>query len=131
MNVRQNFAFQSRFQLPLALLGVREDTAFAEIGEAGLRVRFGPWAISTPARNLAGAEVTGPYSAIKAIGVRLSLRDRGLTFGTSTARGVCVRFREPVRGSEPLGLLRHPGLTLTLERPDEFAQHVQSTIARP
>jgi hypothetical protein len=29
--------------------------------------------------------------------VRLSLVDRGLTFGSTVARGVCLRFREPAR----------------------------------
>ena len=56
--------------------------------------------------------------AVKALGVRLSLADRGLTFGSTAAGGVCVEFTHPRRGIEPFGLLRHPGLTLTVADPD-------------
>ncbi len=90
----------------------------------GLRVRLGPWLVTTPLSNLAGAEVVGPFSALRGLGVRLSLADRGLTFGTTTERGVCLRFREPVRGIDPWGLLRHPGLTVTVAEPDLVADAV-------
>ncbi|MBB4689106.1 hypothetical protein [Amycolatopsis jiangsuensis] len=91
----------------------------------GLRVRFGPWLVTTPLTNLAGAEVTGPLRAVRALGVRLSLSDRGLTFGTSTENAVCLRFREPVPGIEPWGLLKHPNLTVTCARPELVALAVQ------
>jgi hypothetical protein len=91
--------------------------------EAGrLAVRFGPWRCETDLANVAGTEVTGPYRPVRAIGARLSLKDRGLTFGTNAERGVCVRFREPVRGLEPTGRLRHPGLTVTVEDVDGLAR---------
>ncbi|TDC58800.1 hypothetical protein E1281_00440 [Actinomadura sp. KC345] len=99
---------------PLALLGIRPDTCGLVITSDELLVRFGPWKVRSPLENVAGAEVSGPYSAWKAIGVRLSLADGGLTFGSSSEQGVCIRFHRPVPGSEPTGLLRHKGLTLTL-----------------
>ena len=40
---------------------------------------------------------------------------RGKTFGTTTDGGVCITFDNPVRGLDPLGVLRHPGLTVTVE----------------
>jgi hypothetical protein len=100
-----------------------------ELDADGLRVRLGPWLVTTPLRNLAGAEVVGPFSAFRAIGVRLSLADRGLTFGTTTERGVCLRFHEPVPGIEPWGLLRHPGLTVTVAEPDLVAAAVNKIVA--
>ncbi|MFB4313855.1 hypothetical protein [Actinomadura sp. 21ATH] len=114
---RYGFAFDRRFARPLALLGIRPDTCRLLLAPGGLCVRFGPWTVRTPLDNIAGAETTGPYSAWKAIGPHLSLADRGLTFGTSTAQGVCVRFHAPVTGLDPLGLLRHPGLTVTVSDP--------------
>ena len=92
-----------------------------ELDTDGLRVRLGPWTVSTPLENLAGADVTGPYRPLRALGVRLSLADHGLTFGTTTERGLCVRFRTPVRGIDPLGLLRHPSLTATVVEPGLIA----------
>jgi hypothetical protein len=95
----------------------------------GLRVRLGPWLVSTPLSNLAGAEATGPYRAVRALGVRLSLSDRGLTFGTTTKGGVCLRFHEPVPGIDPWGRIRHPALTVTVSEPDLVAAAVNRIVA--
>ena len=85
-----------------------------------LSARFGPWRLSTPLENVAGTEVTGPYQLLKVIGPpHLSLRDRGLTFATNRQRGVCIRFRRPV------GLLRHPSLTVTVADPDALARALE------
>ncbi|TDB94812.1 hypothetical protein [Actinomadura sp. 7K534] len=111
---RYEFAFDDRLRRPLSLLGIRPDTCHALITASRLVVRFGPWTVRSPLENIAGAEVTGPYAAWKATGVRISWADRGLTLGTSAAQGVCIRFHRPIRGAEPTCLLRHPGLTLTL-----------------
>lgn len=82
-----------------------------------LDVRFGPWRVSTPLDNVAGAEVGGPYAAWKALGPRMSAADRGLTFGTSTAAGVCIRFHRPVRGLEPFRAAPAPGADRHRRRP--------------
>ncbi|MDQ7807951.1 hypothetical protein Q5425_29795 [Amycolatopsis sp. A133] len=108
------------------LLGPRSGL---ELDAAGLRVRFGPWRVETPLSNLAGAEATGPYHALRVFGVRLSLADRGLTFGTTTRGGVCLRFREPVAGLDPWGRLRHPGLTVTVSEPELVAEAVNRIVA--
>ena len=69
---------------------------------------------------------TGPYTAVKAIGARGSFADRGATFGTTTAGGVCVEFRDPVKILDPSGLVLHPGLTMTLQDLDEFEAAVRN-----
>ncbi|GLZ38009.1 hypothetical protein [Actinokineospora sp. NBRC 105648] len=116
------FAFDGRFRVPLGLVGVTPSTAWVRVADGGLQVRFGPWALATPLGNIAGTEVTGPFSVWRGIGTRLSLADRGLTFSTNVNAGLCVRFREPVPGLEPTGLLRHPGVTLTVADPDALAR---------
>jgi hypothetical protein len=90
-----------------------------------LAVSFGLWRVRTTAANIASVEVTGPFAAWKALGARLSLADRGLTFGTVATAGVCISFREPVAGIEPTGLLRHPNLTVTVARPDLLADRLR------
>ncbi len=109
-----DFAFDRRFMPLLLPLGVRPGHANADVGREHLLVRFGPWSVTTRLDNIVEATVSGPYAWYRAIGVRVSARDRGLTFGTNTQAGVCLRFRDPVRGLDPLGLVKHPGLTLTL-----------------
>lgn len=112
---------------PFGLHGAAD--ASVELDDDRLLVRFGYWSVCTPARNLAGAQVTGPFAAVTALGPRLSLADRGLTFGTSTEQGVCIRFHHPVPGIEPLGVLRHPGLTVTVDDPESLADAVERRAA--
>ncbi|TDC68697.1 hypothetical protein E1200_10855 [Actinomadura sp. GC306] len=126
---RYEFAFDERLRRPLSLLGIRPDTCHALITASRLVVRFGPWTVRSPLENIAGAEVTGPYAAWKATGVRISWADRGLTLGTSAAQGVCIRFHKPIRGAEPTGLLRHPGLTLTLADSPAAARRLEEIAA--
>jgi hypothetical protein len=84
-----------------------------------LRARFGSWHVKTPLANVRGAEITGPYRFIKTAGpARLAITDRALTFATNGKNGVRVEFHDPVRRMEPLGLLRHPELTVTVEDPE-------------
>ena len=85
------------------------------------------WQPNEPSWN--PSDQPGPFSAVKAVGPRLSLSDRGLTFGTSTAAGVCVRFREPVAGIEPLGLVKHPNLTMTVAEPELLVRLVEMISA--
>ncbi|VVJ18650.1 Uncharacterised protein [Amycolatopsis camponoti] len=101
-----------------------------ELDADGLRVRLGPWFVSTPLSNVAGAEASGPYHPLRGLGVRLSLADHGLTFGTTTEGGVCVRFHEPVPGIDPWGLIRHPGLTVTVAEPDLVAEAINRAVER-
>jgi hypothetical protein len=115
-----------------APLGVTPWTTGLDVADGDLRVRFGPWVLRTPLDNVAGAEVTGPYSFVKVAGPpRLSLRDRGLTFATSTRRGVCIRFRQPVSGVLPGGFVHHPGLTVTVEEPERLAQVLSQGLVGP
>ena len=93
-----------------------------------LTARFGPWCVRTPLTNVAELAITGPYAGWKVVGPpHLSFADRGLTFGTGTTRGVCIRFHEPVVGMEPTGRLRHPALTVTLRDPEHL---IATMVAR-
>jgi hypothetical protein len=92
--------------------------AYVEVDDTTFTARFGPWVVRTPLSNISGVSVTGPYATWKVIGPpRLSLADRGLTFATTDRQGLCIAFFEPVAGIEPMGRLRHPGLTVTVADP--------------
>jgi hypothetical protein len=111
------FAFDRAARFLLAPLGIRPATARVRVTKEVFEVDFGPWRLRTPAGNITAASVTGPYRWIKAVGPRLSLADRGVTFGTNGREGVCILFHEPVPSLDPLRLLRHPGATVTVEEP--------------
>jgi hypothetical protein len=79
--------------------GVRPAEARVTLGDGPdgeLDVVFG-WAhFHTPMANVASWRIEGPFRWIRAIGVRMSVRHRDLTFGGSHHGGVRIDFREPV-----------------------------------
>jgi hypothetical protein len=116
-------AFEPAFRLVDRALGVTEDRAYVEVDRHHLRVRFGPWSAEVPRDDVAAVDVTGPYHLAKVLGPpHLSLADRGVTFATNRRRGVCIRLSRPVPAIEPLGLLRHPSITVTVEDPDALVE---------
>lgn len=122
---RFEFAFEPRFRAWLLVQGVTPRTAWVTLSADTLVARFGPWVCEADRANVSGVELSGPYRWYRAIGARLSLADHGLTFGTTTAGGVCMTFHEPVKGLVPFGRLRHPGLTLTVQDRDRLASLLQ------
>jgi hypothetical protein len=114
------FAFEPRYRSLLALLGVTPGRASVSVTADGMRARFGWWTCETSLDNVRSAEVAGPYRWYRVIGARGSFVDRGLTFGTTTAAGVCITFHDPVTGLDPLGIVRHPGLTVTVADPQRL-----------
>ena len=96
----------------LLLFGVRPGNAYVDLGDEELDAHFGFFRIRTPTSNLASWRIEGPWLWITAIGVRMSIRHRDVTFGGTNRGGVRIDFREPVRG---LGRLRIPAVYLTVE----------------
>jgi hypothetical protein len=118
---RFQFAFTPRYQLAALPFGITPATAWIDVGLRDFKARFGPWRLGTTIANIEHVAITGPYHFVKTAGpARLAITDRGLTFATNGDRGVLLSFHTPVRGLEPLGLIRHPELTVTVAEVDEF-----------
>jgi hypothetical protein len=125
---RFNFAFAPRYRALSRPFGIKPENAWVEVSEKALEVRFGPWRLSTPLENVSDAAVTGPYAVWKTAGpARLAITDRGLTFATNGVRGVRITFRQPVRGIEPLGVIRHPELTVTVADVEALASLISAS----
>ena len=117
------FDFDPKYRGFLRLIGVKPSNSLATLtADDQLSVRFGRWRINTPLSNVAGTEVTENYFFARAIGIRGSLVDRGITFGTNTRRGACLKFHEPVA---VVGVRAHPGATLTLADVKGFLDAVE------
>lgn len=115
MPTRFPFRFDPTYRRLARPFGVTPDRAWVDLGEEEIEARYGPWRVRTSANNIAGAEVTGPYSLLKTAGpARLAITDRGLTFASNGVRGVCITFHSPVTGIDPFGRIRHPELTVTV-----------------
>lgn len=124
---RDSVRFAFRFDpaaKALLPLGIRPESCEVTLTADTFVARFGPFVVETPVANVADVATSGSFRTLKALGPRLSLADRGATFGTSAVGGVCVRFHEPVAGL--LGSWRpHTALTVTVDDPDGLATELR------
>ncbi len=108
------FRFDPRYRRAAMLFGITEAHTKITVDPDQLQVRFGAWHVRTPLANITSVAITGTYSFLKTAGPpHLSFSDKGLTFATNGDQGVCLEFAAPITGMDPLGLLKHPNLTLT------------------
>jgi hypothetical protein len=109
---------------------VTPSSAWLDVDEANLDAHFGPWRVVTPLANIRDVAETGPYAFFKTAGpARLAITDRGLTFATNGDRGVLISFRLPVRGLDPLGVVRHRELTVTVTEVSRLATLLRARLA--
>ncbi len=109
----QHFEYDldERFKAIWWPLGVRQGHGVTIDGDR-LTARYGHLTLRTPLDNVVGGHITERYRWWTAVGVRLSFADDGLTFGTSTRRGVCIHFADRVGGVIPTR--SHSALTVTV-----------------
>ncbi len=119
------FDFEPRYRWLLTPLGVRRGNSLVTVTADDFHAKFGRWDLRIPLANIAGYERSGDYKWFKAIGIRGSWVDHGLTFGSSTKQGVCLRFIEPIKAFIP-GMKPHPGLTVTVADTDGLAAALES-----
>lgn len=120
------FRFDRTFTPMLVAMGVRPDNSSVVLSDDDrVLVTFGRWKVDTPLSNIDCIELSGPYRWYRAIGVRGSRVDQGLTFGSTTAGGVCMTFHEPIPALLP-GMKHHPGLTVTVVDRDGLAAALES-----
>jgi hypothetical protein len=87
---------RSRLFLRIAF-GVRPESAWAEIRDDAVQVQFGRFGITTPLANAQRWRIEGPWLWVTAIGARMSLRHRDVSFAGSPRGGVRVDFKRRVR----------------------------------
>jgi hypothetical protein len=130
--VRHPFAFAPSYRLPALLLGITDRTAWVEVADGELRVRYGVWRLRTPVANVEGATRTGGFAWVKTVGPpHLSFADHGVSFTPNGDDALCVRFHEPVPGIDPtrLSRLRHPAATLGVADPEALRRDLAAAGA--
>ena len=105
------YAFDDRFKLLLTPMLVTRKHGVT-VTDTSVRATFGVFSIETPLDNVVGSSISGPHQWFKAIGLRLSLADDGVTFGTNASRGVCIEFAE--RLGPVVGLRKHSSLWVSV-----------------
>jgi hypothetical protein len=100
--------------LPLILpFGLKPKTDGVLLTDDGRFVAtFGFFTIATPLANITEAHITRNYRWWTAFGVRGSMADDGLSFGTNHAAGVCIHFAEKVPSR--IRKSGHSALTVTV-----------------
>jgi len=109
------------FWLPFGLRPGRDGVTITDDGT--FRATYGFMKVETPLVNIDQAHVTRNYRWWTAVGVRGSLVDDGLTFGTNRSAGVCVHFREPV--PSPLRRKGHSAITVTVADVDRLVDRLR------
>jgi hypothetical protein len=84
-----------RSRLIVRLFTATPETSYVEVGE-DLEIRFGRFRIRTPVHNIAGYRIEGPFTWIKAIGVRRSVFGGDVSFCGSSHGAVRLNLKEPV-----------------------------------
>jgi hypothetical protein len=125
-----SFAFERPLDTCARWFAVVPPRSYVRVDDHGFEAVYGLWRVATVWTNVVGVERTGPYEAWKVAGpARVSWADRGITMAATTIGGVCLRFRRPVKGIEPFGVLRHPAVTLGVDDVEQFARIVEELIA--
>jgi hypothetical protein len=120
---RFSFDFDPRYARVARRFGITPARAWVEVGDGLLRARYGRWWVCTELSNVESVAITGPYRFLKTAGpARLGVTDLGLTFASNGQRGVLITFHRRVPGVEPLGLVRHGELTVTVKDPESLAR---------
>ena len=96
----QHFGYAiDRWYLPLLLpFGFKPSRDDVTLSDEALEATFGFFRIATARENITGAHISRGYRWWTAFGVRASMADDGLTFGTNHQAGVL----HPLRREGPL-----------------------------
>ncbi len=112
---RFDFRFASAYRLAARPFGITPERAWVQIEDEHLLAQYGPWRLRTTLANISRVAITGPYRFYRTAGpARLGITDGGLTFASNGDRGVLLSFRERVPAIDPLRLIHHPELTVTV-----------------
>lgn len=106
------YEFDARFAPMWLAFGALPSRDGVTLTDDTFEATFGFFRVRTPLDNVTGAHITRDYRWWTAVGVRASMADDGLTFGTNNRAGVCVHFAQKVH--RVIGFHDHSGLTVTV-----------------
>ena len=72
--------------------------------------------------NIDHTEITGPHRWYTAVGLRLSLADDGVTFGTNHHKGVSIVFKKKI--PRVIGFKKHSMLWVSVADPEGFVKAI-------
>ena len=113
------YRFDDRWKPLFVTLRVKRDDGVTITDDGRLIITYGWARIETTVDNVDHIDITGPHRWYTAVGLRLSLRDDGITFGTNHRRGVCIGFVEKV--PKVIGFRDHSAVWVSVDDPEGLA----------
>ena len=113
------YRFDKRWNALFFALGVDEKDGVTITGKGELIATFGRFKVKTTLDNIDHTLVTGPHRWYTAVGLRLSLTDDGLTFGTNHRKGLSIAFVEKI--PKVIGFKKHSTLWVSVADPEGLA----------
>jgi hypothetical protein len=112
---RFDFRFAPAYRLAARPFGITPERAWVQIDTSTYSSATAPCRLRTTLANISRVAITGPYRFYRTAGpARLGITDGGLTFASNGEQGVLLSFRKRVPAIDPLRLIRHPELTVTV-----------------
>ena len=113
------YRFDKRWNALFFALGVDDKDGVTITRDGELTATFGRFKVKTKLDNIDHTLVTGPHRWYTAVGLRLSLTDDGLTFGTNHHKGLSITFvaKIPV----VIGFKKHATLWVSVVDPEGLA----------
>jgi hypothetical protein len=115
------------WRIPLRFWGVRPSNAYIDLDDRRMDAHFGWGSLATELSNVTGYELSGPWAAVTAIGIRRGLRSGDASFCGTNREGVLLHFREGVRWGR---FLKPHALTVTPEDRQGFVQALEARGVR-
>ena len=113
------YRFDKRWNALFFALGVDDKDGVTITGKGELIATFGRFKAKTTLDNIDHTLVTGPHRWYTAVGLRLSLTDDGLTFGTNHRKGLSIAFVEKI--PKVIGFKKHSTLWVSVADPEGLA----------
>jgi hypothetical protein len=113
------YRFDRRWRVLFWALGVSKKDGVSIYDNGDLVATFGRFKVKTTRNNVSRTVVTGPHRWYTAVGLRLSLADDSITFGTNHKKGLSIEFARKV--SPVIGFRRHSTLWVSVADPEGLA----------
>ena len=117
------YAVDPRYRPLLLPFGFKRDRDGVTLSDDTFEATLGFFGVTTARDNITGAHITRNYRWWTAFGVRGSMADDGLSFGTNHEAGVCIHFAEKVPSR--LRKSGHSALTVTVADLDGLASALE------
>ena len=113
------YRFDKRWSALFFALGVKDKDGVSITGKGEFLATFGRFKVKTTLDNIDHTLITGPHRWYTAVGLRLSLTNDGLTFGTNHRKGLSIAFVDRI--PKVIGFRKHSTLWVSVADPEGLA----------